>query len=69
MTTEVTAAPRRDASPWHSIGVDEALRGLGSDGRSGLATAEVTRRLDTYGPNQLSQRRRRRTGKEKEKKS
>jgi len=38
---------------WHALDAAETLRLLESDGRAGLADAEVARRLGAYGPNEL----------------
>jgi magnesium-transporting ATPase (P-type) len=59
MKTEANAALQRDASAWHAIAADEALRRLDSNSRSGLDTTEVARRLETYGPNLLPEGRKR----------
>lgn len=41
---------------WHTLSEDEAIATLGSDADSGLASAEATRRLETYGPNEIPER-------------
>jgi Ca2+-transporting ATPase len=38
---------------WHTLDAAEALRSLETDARTGLASAEVVKRLETYGPNEL----------------
>ena len=47
-----------DATPWHSITPEDVLERLGT-GKSGLETAEASRRLSEHGPNALPEARRR----------
>jgi magnesium-transporting ATPase (P-type) len=48
---------RRNRTAWHALPANEALARLDSSAESGLTAAEVSRRLEKYGPNQLPQRR------------
>lgn len=38
---------------WYSVDADAAVRAFDSDQEDGLSTAEVERRLETYGPNEI----------------
>jgi calcium-translocating P-type ATPase len=44
---------RSAVTAWHAMGADEALRVLDSDTRLGLASGEVSRRLEEFGFNKL----------------
>src|SRR4029079_9842459 len=48
-----------DATPWHSMGADEAVKALGADLGKGLDPAEAAKRLRKYGPNRLPEGHRR----------
>ena len=39
---------------WHAVAAAEAARTLDVDARDGLSTAEAARRLESYGPNRLT---------------
>ncbi len=41
-----------------AVAVEEATRALNTDLKQGLSSSEVQRRLDTYGPNELTERKR-----------
>jgi magnesium-transporting ATPase (P-type) len=58
-TTTVINPSAANSIPWHAVDADEVLRRLHSNTQSGLDTDEVSRRLATYGPNQLPQGRKR----------
>jgi magnesium-transporting ATPase (P-type) len=58
MTTAIDTSPS-DSTAWHAIAADEVLRRLDSNTQSGLDAAEVSRRLERYGRNQLPEGRKR----------
>ncbi|MBN2389343.1 MAG: HAD-IC family P-type ATPase, partial [Anaerolineae bacterium] len=41
---------------WHALEIDAAVQKLGTDIRNGLTTAEVKKRLETYGYNELAEK-------------
>ncbi len=43
------------ARKWHAMTAEEAIRLLGSDPRTGLSEAEVRRRRERFGPNELQE--------------
>src|SRR5512142_3026796 len=51
MTT--TTKPPGENVPWYARSAQDVTAQLGSDADSGLAAAEVERRLGEYGPNEL----------------
>jgi magnesium-transporting ATPase (P-type) len=51
-------SPAQDARPFHASGVEEVFRRL-EGGEKGLTTAEARARLERYGPNRLTEVRRR----------
>ena len=56
---EKGSAPKAETPDWHAITKEEAagLLGLGADIRdTGLTSAEAAKRLEQYGPNQLSEK-------------
>ena len=46
------ARPSRDVA-WHTLSAQDAARQMGVDPAQGLATGDVQRRLEEYGPNKL----------------
>lgn len=58
MSTVTNATAPRDSSAWHAIAVDQVLQRLESNVQAGLDAAEVPRRLEKYGRNQLPEGRR-----------
>jgi len=62
-TTNTVNTPTYPAhtTPWHLRSVDQVLESLGASAAAGLDTAEVVRRLATYGPNSIEEARRRST--------
>src|SRR5215472_4392057 len=57
MDSAVNTTNRGDFSAWHAITADEVLTLLDSNVRTGLASDEVSRRLEEYGRNQLPEKR------------
>src|SRR5262245_24440213 len=53
MGTTVKAKLAVDAVAWHAVATDEVLRRLDSTAQSGLEAAEVLRRREKYGRNEL----------------
>jgi Ca2+-transporting ATPase len=49
-TSPVTSAPGQGPA-WHTLSIDEALRGQSVDAATGLSQAEAETRLKKYGPN------------------
>ena len=58
--TEQPAAPSPgeptspEATQWYSLTVDDTVARLGVDASSGLGAAEVDRRLEAYGKNEVA---------------
>ncbi len=52
----ITAMTGPETRPWHAVTADDATVRLSSS-RDGLSTEEAARRLDRYGPNDLTRRR------------
>jgi len=46
-----------ETTPWHTLDTAEALRLLGTDPERGLDAEEARRRLEKFGPNEISQER------------
>jgi magnesium-transporting ATPase (P-type) len=53
MSTAANLDPKGGVTAWHAVAADEVVQRLNSNTRSGLDPAEVSRRLQTYGPNRL----------------
>jgi magnesium-transporting ATPase (P-type) len=53
MSTAAKLEPEGGVAAWHAVAADEVVQRLNSNTRSGLDPAEVSRRLQTYGPNRL----------------
>ncbi len=53
MSTAADLEPKGGVTAWHAVAADEVVQRLDSNTRSGLDRAEVSRRLQTYGPNRL----------------
>ena len=53
MDAATVAKPASQVSAWHALAADEVVQRLNSNVRSGLDSAEVSRRLQKYGPNRL----------------
>ncbi|HEY7333851.1 MAG TPA: HAD-IC family P-type ATPase [Bryobacteraceae bacterium] len=53
MSAAGNLVPQRNAEVWHALPAEETLAVLDSSAKSGLGTAEVLRRLEKYGHNQL----------------
>ncbi|MDZ7318144.1 MAG: cation-transporting P-type ATPase, partial [candidate division KSB1 bacterium] len=57
MNTNIIAGEPVKPIPWHTLTTDAALKELNVDAQLGLNHDEATARLDTYGPNELIERR------------
>lgn len=58
MTFPTTSNPVPDVKndlPWHHLTVTQALESLGTDGDRGLSEAEIDRRQEIFGPNELKE--------------
>ena len=60
MTFPVTGTPGEGQPPpgelaWHTLSADQVLRSAGTDGRSGLSSAEAAARARRFGPNELAE--------------
>jgi len=53
MSTAANLDPKGGVTAWHAVAADEVVQRLNSNTRSGLDRAEVSRRLQKYGPNRL----------------
>ncbi|WP_296660484.1 HAD-IC family P-type ATPase [Paraburkholderia sp.] len=53
MNDAASGIQQGEASAWHAVTGDEAIKRLGTNAAAGLATADVTARLRQYGPNRL----------------
>ena len=46
---------------WHTKSIEDVIGELGTDANVGLSSAEVRKRLEQYGPNQLKEKKRKST--------
>src|SRR5215475_5061727 len=53
MNSVETVVNRSEVTPWHSIPADDALKRLDSSAQSGLASSDVSGRLEKFGLNRL----------------
>src|SRR5262245_49561992 len=53
MSTPISLPADSAATAWHSLPSDEVVQRMDANTQSGLTQAEVTRRLEQYGPNRL----------------
>jgi magnesium-transporting ATPase (P-type) len=53
MGAVANAGTAGEIAPWHALSADEVVKRLATNNEKGLDTAEVSKRLQKYGPNRL----------------
>ncbi len=53
---QVTEMTTGEPTTWYKLSTDEVIDQVGADGEQGLSSAEAARRLETYGPNEIAER-------------